>query len=1732
MKKILCFLLTLTLLTGILPLNVFAAEDTYTLPEAEYQKILRTAGTGNSVWHEGMSWSSSMSAYQKYCWLKDFRDNVMIPARERRNRAVSRAEEYPEAETGTDDLSLNGMNKTLYRMGQKLNYFIFDLETEITAVDNADLVIQNSDSTVSEKAAAYRRVRKAGERLDAIDAELAKGDLIGTWQSQTDAINGELDRFFDKADELEQQRGLPLLGAGGGSSGGNASFNIIILDTDQIGVEVRTQDLVAIQDAEVMITDGKGKVTGRTDKDGVVKFSTGHFIMDSHNRMLAEIIIRKDGYRIWHSQSLQITGGEGIHLFLEEDNGESYVEYATFRGVDVVHDTEKVYYTPLNDARQSFLVGIHTRAGHQGVFTMTYTSADSTEPVTLRRDVKGSADGITELDLRDTWCSILAPDQPVTMEYHELEDAPTFVRDQAITSEKGVTDRPLKEVTGIPSYVPGTSFDLDIPLGLPGLQSLRLSMKMPWELLNLPVHFSLTPDGSFYFSLAIASIKKITDNANSDSWKTVNSKQSAQTYSDFVCGRKSLTDIAMAGTMRDGAKAKTMDMMKVSFMASFCVMLNGKVTPNKEAARDEDPYKGDMDLFFSLALDAAVSYSFPFQLGPVPCHVGFDLGLGISAGVDLPFTFTATSGGFNMFSGWHNLTFVKEYLDIIISPRVSAAVYAGAGVKGLAGIYLRGYVGLSMNIHIRPMSSDKFTPEATLKAGVEIVAEFLFWSVRATLWSKTWHFDMPRFSGTMNGGGEESPYVEASVTELSQLKGATDFQTVQLGSDLYGFWIEDQTVNGIKRPWLKGAKIEPDDGAAGFSEIALPYLFVGADGKKALGDSVKVVHIDVTSTNEVRRSEGDFRMITLAVTYETNRMVLPFNNREITTYDTEFYNIVFLSNGRTEHYTVSAGKITDESLDSAILNGSVSIAYDEKIQVSPTDHPDYYYYLMYTMTTTGSPTSVHYGIANIYLTPDRPATAPRESFFGCSARKTDTVNFNTSAHPISSVLQAYGIARGMGTGTNDIYVLGELKNSDETVLIARDATGPLDKTQDVQEEILTGDIGAFRYIPGTDQEAGLFAVVCDRDETGRFSLMLTDHRFGADGRPKFTPFRDLGVRIGPAHFDLVDLGASRALYYLESVSVDAKASETGYNIRAIYLSEGSDGKLYASRSFHMAVFDPAQVSMDNGISYLKLFADDAGFVHGFLLEKVRESAGSAPSEIGTVEKFTGEKKDQLKYVSFRETMQAVVRSATPEQVLVKPGDTINVLFSLTNTGNVPASKITLRAYALKDGGTDKIDVADILVNCENPLQSRVIPLAEDLPSATGLQAVSRYDSPFDESGNTFVVNENGNTTVYATEVLMPDETRLYRAGFSVPSDFTPGEYEIFVTFSQMSTRVLLQGNRYDATSAWTKMLYKADSETPQSVIPSSTGSRGGKGGPVTLTMSMNPSPLLSSLGGGSGATRVTYKIEDDGSRPPLLAAGNPGNMNSRFATTAKNNKKEIPLEDADLSIDARLSLEAGQETVHIVIRNEGMADATGIVLDAAVDDEDTLSHSFTGTVLGYRKTVSVDIPLKQITGGKSGETLNLRVSGISPETNLANNRDDLPLNTKLLITRHPQDAFVQEGSPADFTVLARGGKKPYTYQWQVSTSGQNGSFVNLSGEVSQALHLDNVPLKNNGYYYRVIVRDAAGQTVTSKPALLMVKKLLPPTGDRENLYLWLLLSVVTGFPLLWTVLMPRRRKKN
>ncbi len=98
-------------------------------------------------------------------------------------------------------------------------------------------------------------------------------------------------------------------------------------------------------------------------------------------------------------------------------------------------------------------------------------------------------------------------------------------------------------------------------------------------------------------------------------------------------------------------------------------------------------------------------------------------------------------------------------------------------------------------------------------------------------------------------------------------------------------------------------------------------------------------------------------------------------------------------------------------------------------------------------------------------------------------------------------------------------------------------------------------------------------------------------------------------------------------------------------------------------------------------------------------------------------------------------------------------------------------------------------------------------------------------------------------------------------------------------------------------------------------------------------------------------------------------------------------------------------------------------------------------------------------------------------------------QDQVIVMTSADINTQPVDQNVVSGTNASFTVIASG-TAPFTYQWQESSTGLAGSWINVGN--TAALNLASVPLSKNGYKYRVIVSNGCGSTTSSVVTLTVV----------------------------------------
>ena len=146
----------------------------------------------------------------------------------------------------------------------------------------------------------------------------------------------------------------------------------------------------------------------------------------------------------------------------------------------------------------------------------------------------------------------------------------------------------------------------------------------------------------------------------------------------------------------------------------------------------------------------------------------------------------------------------------------------------------------------------------------------------------------------------------------------------------------------------------------------------------------------------------------------------------------------------------------------------------------------------------------------------------------------------------------------------------------------------------------------------------------------------------------------------------------------------------------------------------------------------------------------------------------------------------------------------------------------------------------------------------------------------------------------------------------------------------------------------------------------------------------------------------------------------------------------------------------------------------------------------------------------------SGNTLNTTGAGtVTVRANIANGaaqgtdfaaKFDITVNaavTAPAITTQPADRTITEGQNTSFSVAASGNPAP-TWQWQVSTNGSSWNNVSnggiYSGATTATLALTNVPVVNNGYQYRCVATNSAGNATSNAATLAVNVAFVPVTG--------------------------------
>jgi len=158
------------------------------------------------------------------------------------------------------------------------------------------------------------------------------------------------------------------------------------------------------------------------------------------------------------------------------------------------------------------------------------------------------------------------------------------------------------------------------------------------------------------------------------------------------------------------------------------------------------------------------------------------------------------------------------------------------------------------------------------------------------------------------------------------------------------------------------------------------------------------------------------------------------------------------------------------------------------------------------------------------------------------------------------------------------------------------------------------------------------------------------------------------------------------------------------------------------------------------------------------------------------------------------------------------------------------------------------------------------------------------------------------------------------------------------------------------------------------------------------------------------------------------------------------------------------------------------------------------SYSNISDGLNYSGTTTPNLTIINVSTSQNNYRYRCVVTGSCPPPAISN-AVILVVATPPVITTQPANRTVCTPDAAVFTVATSGVPTPNIFQWQVSTTGAGGPWVNLTtgGSYTNTLTVSPTALSQSGNLYRVIVTNNCGQSVTSSNALLTVNAPTPVT---------------------------------
>ena len=1749
MKKLISLILIIALLVQAVPVYALAGAGG-TLTDAQMREAFQLAGLQSdasgiryapSTFHRGMTPDKTWNARMLREWIQDLLDfqlsavsDTFLRAESLLNRMKSEdsasynrfIHSYPN---GTEIYNLSReQSATAVQVREDLQLYKARLEEHTVMIEQMAGLLMRGNLYEYEVRRYSNNILRSAHSIEAIRNEIVgnsvndvrvlseyasviNGSYTGSdprcramnnwlgevfsWETR-DAVDAEGKVTAGRAGDTLRRR---LQAAGSGSILGDSSADakIHIRSENELYFQFFDENEQPMKDVEVTVWDenspDRTSATCTSDESGYAYISCENFISDEDKEVWISLQVNASqlGYQDFYAPRVYMTRGEVRTEYMKKVVANTpYVYSADFEDYDIIRKEWNMLFSSENDYNFDIHLTLSNTSGKENIVpVLHYYRFYSRGGDVLESAYPTETEGNT-YTFRGPWKSYFSPDSEIKP-YFTLDTQETEKLETMLTSTRTAVDQPTysgDEVTSPLNTLLKDGFGVKFSITVaPGL-TLSVGFNLP--LSNYWPKITGSPSG-----VMIAFGSKLTDPEDlKGNWKNQNQKDYDRQLKQFENMSYTARQKAQIGAAYDYYKQDNVDMMKeMSTAFGWFGVFAGRWQKDEDFDTWLITVSGTTGIIFSFSY----TMTQPCAIGPVPIYMSLTFGLSVGFCVGLDVEFVCRSGEYDDFR-------FGAFPEVTIEIAFSVTATAGAGIKGIASIYISGTFCFNIAIALAPQTKPKVTP--SVSAYITVGVELFIFSMSAVLIaypdSLARSSDLTLFDLFMSRARAESepektkvvdqtPYrypelAPAAEKVVDSLENAShNFHVVAAGDGTFAFYLFRDTDSGAQIRWKN-----LDTGSEGTIKTPSSQIYAGLQpyclDAYTDGENVYLLTClsEPFSPEDGWPAEDDVYKGFMAG-YSINGDG-SLSEAGSTVFDpTEGLSYTTLAEPHIEKASMDGGLNMIAAFGQIAAYGNHTAILSYKDGTNPVWHSQ-------EGITSGTDESYRFKTVNPLFTGTYEFEDSVRSGFIALA-EPDGTDWHTN-----TAIELYDSA------------MEEAPEGERTTIV-----------------LMPGHFGFYRIIQLPDEDGNYTQTIFysdkerqkkagssgdDPDEMVKYRLKgvhVPPKEFDPDYR--WTTYsiqdRDYDVSLPTEQFDEMILGTNVLLYWLETAPVKNADDPTVWRVTCVNYDIGSD---VMSDKFVIAEFTlpdsvrngrkaqtvPVGITLtETGYGYLSTVPDPSG-----------EASGVLPASL----------------YRFPINLKPVIdmQGLTLSETLVTPNQMIDTTMTLMNAGSMNITSYDMELVQVMDDGSEGPVLETLHCDCVHPENNKVT-MASGKIVVKGEAAVYREDE-YIFSGRQHDWETSLRKMVFRIQngipqppQVSPDEPRYVETGVMVPGSLASFVASICIPDEEDWKGDIMLRLRVSGINAITKMPYRT---------PGLSGS--GSKNDYTIP---------------AGARELTYRRNRTTGKLELQETLLTAQERALYAKEISSTSTNMPLtvEHQDIAVDYRLGKNAsGDPMLDIVISNM-VNNRKNIALTCAVypDGSDTpyyVSLPYYEEYVAAGKTQTISMPLTSLADPSQYSTIRVvfRGRGVK-ESTYSNNEFNINLrglsSGTLRIVQQPEDATVKEGETALFTTSAAGGVVPYAYRWEVRM-GESVGWQKIEGADGETLAVKDTKQYMTGWKYRCTVTDTAGNPVTSQEANMTVVR-IPVTGDSSNLTAYLILAAA-ALALLFLLLRKRHGEEK